>query len=179
MKLLKYILVIIVLFCVSCDEQDNTPIQYLTTVLGGCNNERNYNEETDAIIISVTDNNIHVFVRKNYTCGAPFETQCKVTNDTIFMYIIDACEDILECYERCICYYTFDFVFNLGKLNQNYKIVFIDPRKEIPEILEVNNFQNKVSIHGRESVILNPGFEAKAGSLVRISTGEQAHVHTN
>ena len=26
---------------------------------------------------------------------------------------------------------------------------------------------------------LNPGFETKAGSLVRISAGEQAHVHTN
>ena len=41
------------------------------------------------------------------------------------------------------------------------------------------NANTTVNIYGRESVILNPGFEAKAGSLVRISAGEQGHVHTN
>ena len=145
MKTLKFILVISVLFCHSCEQDNKTkyPIQYLTTVLGGCNNERNYSEEIDTVMVSITDNNIHVFVGKNYTCGAPFETLCEVTNDTVFMYIIDVCENILECYERCICYYTFDFVFKQGELNQNYKIVLIYPRKEIPETIEVNNFQNK------------------------------------
>jgi len=42
------------------------------------------------------------------------------------MYIIDFCEDNQECYYRCICRYTFDFVFkHSGEINQMYKIIFI------------------------------------------------------
>ena len=156
MKAIKYILLVIVvsLYTVACDktEEDKTPIQYLKTTLGGCNSEKNDSkkfdsenfdsEKIDTVVVSVIDDNIRVFVGKNYTCGAPFETQCETINDTVFMYIIDTCQDISECYERCICYYTFDFVFKKGKLNQEYKIILIDPRKEVPEIIEENNFQN-------------------------------------
>ena len=156
MKTLKIILLVIgVSLHISCEKTNDNKVQieYLTTVLGGCNwefrveystNERNYSEENDTVTISVIDNNIHVFVGKNYTCGAPFETQCEVKEDTVFMYIIDTCEDILECYERCICYYTFDFVFKQGELNQGYKIILIDPRKETSEIVDTGNFKDKL-----------------------------------
>jgi len=60
------------------------------------------------------------------------------------MYIIDSCEDISECYARCMCYYTFDFVFEQGEFDQAYKIVWIDPRKDTPEIIETSNFQDKL-----------------------------------
>ena len=147
MKKLFILLIIVgVSFNISCNKinENKVPITYIATILGGCNNERNYGEENDTVAISVIDNNIHVFVGKNYTCGAPFETQCEVIYDTVFMYIIDTCKNILECYERCICYYTFDFIFKQGELNQEYKIILIDPRKETPEIIEENNFQNKL-----------------------------------
>jgi hypothetical protein len=41
------------------------------------------------------------------------------------------------------------------------------------------NPNTTVNIYGRETVILNPGFQAMAGSHVMISVGEQAHVITN
>jgi hypothetical protein len=130
--------------CQTTPNEDKIPMQYIKTVLGGCNNERNNAEEVDTVGVSVVDGNIHVFVGKNYTCSAPFETQCEILNDTVYMYIIDSCKDFNECYERCICYYTFDFVFEQGEFNQPYKIILIDPRKETPEIIDENNFQNKL-----------------------------------
>ena len=150
MKRLSFILFSLLL-C-SCENSQNndskTPIQYQNTVLGGCNDGfamRSYSEESDTVAISVSDdNNIHVFVGKNYICEAPFETQCETINDTIFMYVIDSCEDIYGCYARCMCYYTFDFVFKQGELNQEYKIILIDPREEASEIIETGNFQNKL-----------------------------------
>ena len=147
MKKFKFILVISVLFCVSCEQNNelkSSSMQYLKTISSGCNNEINDSEENDAVIVSAIDDNIHVFVGINYTCGAPFETRCEVENNTVFMYIVDTCEDIHECYERCICYYTFDFVFKQGELNQDYKIVLIDPRKETPKTIDANNFQNRL-----------------------------------
>jgi len=140
--------VVITLFAATGCEQtseNNSSIQYLTSVLGGCNNAlamRSYSEENDTVVISVgNDNNIHVFVGKNYTCGAVFETQCEIKNDTIFMCFID---NGTVSYERCSCYYTFDFIFKPGELNQKYKIVLIDPRKETPEIIEEGNIQDKI-----------------------------------
>jgi hypothetical protein len=87
MKTLKIILLVIVASLhISCEKTNDNKVQieYLTTVLGGCNNERNYSEESDTIVVSIIDNNVHVFVGRNYTCGAPFETQCEIKNDTVF-----------------------------------------------------------------------------------------------
>ena len=150
-KILKITLMIISLLIIAGYSCSKTPesvvaVQYLTTILGGCNNEfatRNYSEETDTVVISIADdNNIHVFVGKNYTCkSVPFETRCEIIDDVIVMYIID----VGGIYYRCDCYYTFDFVFKQGELNQKYKIILIDPRKETPEIIEENNFQNKLT----------------------------------
>jgi hypothetical protein len=147
MKTLNFLLLIVgVLLHISCEKTNNNKvsIEYLTTVLGGCNNTRNYSEENDTVYMSFIDNNIHVFTGINYTCGAPFETQCELKDNTVFMSIIDACEDIFECYERCICYYTFEFVFKQGELNQEYKIMLIDPRKETPEIVWTGNFKEQL-----------------------------------
>lgn len=139
MKTLNSILLVIfVLICFSCEKSNETrsSIQYLETVLDGCNKYPNYDGENDTIVVSVADDDMHVFVAINYTCGAPFETQCEIINDTVFMYVIDSCEDIHDCYRRCICYYTFDFLFKYeGELHQKYKILLIDPRKETPQII--------------------------------------------
>jgi hypothetical protein len=49
------------------------------------------------------------------------------------MYIIDTCEKPFSCYNRCDCYYTFDFKFvRQGDKNYPYKIVLSNPRENEP-----------------------------------------------
>ena len=49
------------------------------------------------------------------------------------MYVIDSGGD----YYRCNCYYTFDFIFKQEgtTINQKYKILLTDQRKENPVII--------------------------------------------
>jgi len=133
----------------SCDsdnaESKNENLQYVKTELGGCNSKsalKSDDSETeegndDKIVISVLEESVHVFVGLNYICCASFETNCETIDDVIVMYIIDTCRDpYVECYCRCMCYYTFDFIFrHQGKFNQKYKILLIDPREEEPAII--------------------------------------------
>ena len=158
MKTLKFIpLVISVLFLIGCEKNDELKrpsVEYQKTILGGCNivddpiddpiNDPMY-EHNDTIAISMINDTIHVHVGHNYNCGAPFKTQCEIIDDIVYMYIIDTCPDS-QCYKRCTCYYTFDFVFiKKAELNQNYKIVLISPKREDSiTIIEEDNFQNKI-----------------------------------
>ena len=123
--------------CVKQNEKHSVNIQYEKTELGGCNTKStsiNYDTEIkdDVIVISASKNAIRVHVGLNYTCKTvPFEAQCEITDGIIWMYIIDSCNDISGCYERCMCYYTFDFFFKWeDTIYQPYKILLIDPRKE-------------------------------------------------
>ena len=133
----------------SCDsdnvESKNKNLQYVQTELGGCNRNstlKSGESETeegndDKIVISVFEESVHVFVGRNYICCAPFETKCEAIDGVIIMSIIDTCENpYTDCYCRCMCYYTFDFVFtHQGKFNQKYKVLLIDPREEEPLII--------------------------------------------
>jgi hypothetical protein len=123
-------------FFVSCENKENNDIaniKYITTTLGGCNNEVGLRSDVfdkDTVIISKDKETIQVFVSHNYICGAPFKTECEIKNDSIFMYIIDTCEDPPSCYQRCDCFYTFDFKFTYqGENKYKYKIVLFDPRE--------------------------------------------------
>ena len=163
MKTLKFMpLIISVLFLISCgksDEPKPPSVEYQKTILGGCNivndlvDDPMYGpmddpmrEHNDTTAISMINDTIHVHVGHNYSCGAPFKTQCEIIDDIVYMYIIDTCPDS-RCYYRCTCYYTFDFVFiKQEERNQNYKIILIDPRTKDPIIIEENNFQNKILI---------------------------------
>ena len=148
--------VIVVAICLAgitvflgCDsdnaESKNENLQYVLTELGGCNRKsamKSGDSDTeegndDKIIISVLEESVHVFVGLNYICCAPFETNCETIDDAIIMYIIDTCiNPYAECYCRCMCYYTFDFVFtHQGQFNQKYKVLLIDPREEEPVII--------------------------------------------
>ena len=128
------------LFWVSCNEQDIEDLRHVKTVLGGCNKtsvsrgDDDLGMKPDVVTITNSGNKINVFVGLNYTCKcAPFTTQVEVTDKMVYMYIIDTCDpDDETCYERCSCYYTFDFTFEChnSKLQQPYKILLIDPRKE-------------------------------------------------
>jgi hypothetical protein len=117
--------------------EDEAEIKFVATVLGGCNDKAalrgDDQSDKDTVVISTIGDNINVFVGHNYICGAPFKTECEIKNDSIFMYIIDTCEKPFSCYDRCDCYYTFDFKFvRQGNKNYPYKIVLSDPRKNEP-----------------------------------------------
>ena len=152
MKKLFLLLLVICLIETACEtnETSNENLLYEKTELGGCNNittsttrSGNSKAETfdnDTIIITVAKESVQVFVGINYTCKCvPFETRYETTDNVMCMYIIDLCNDNSEnCYYRCSCYYTFNFIFKRErtvKLNQKYKVLLIDPRKEDPVLI--------------------------------------------
>ena len=109
---------------------ENYSIKHVKTELGGCNVKNDLTRsdseiERDTVSITISEDFINVFVGLNYICCAPFETNCETIDDTIIMYIIDTCSNpYAECYCRCMCYYTFDFVFKYqGEINQKYKVL--------------------------------------------------------
>ena len=104
-------------------------------------------------IITISEDTVNVFVAFVYAAKlAPFETQVKIIDDVMYMYIIDACDaifddNIQDCYPSrgSICS-TFDFVFKYqGEINQKYKILLIDPRQEEPYIISegIINLENR------------------------------------
>ena len=120
------------------EEDEPAVLQYVKTELGGCNLKsalESDDSETkdDTVLITVSDESVFVFVGLNYICKEiPFETQCELIDDVICMTIIDTGGG----YFRCMCYYTFDFFFQrVGAVNQKYKILLIDPRKENPIVI--------------------------------------------
>ena len=152
MKKLFLPLLVICFIETACEtnETNNEKLLYEKTELGGCNNiktatTRSYNSKTetfdnDTVIITVAKESVDVFVGINYTCkSTPFETKCEITDNVVCMYIIDICNDNSEnCYYRCSCYYTFDFIFKreqTAKLNQKYKVLLIDPKEEEPVLI--------------------------------------------
>ena len=138
----------------SCERLNETPtanIQYISTELGGCNiksEQKSGDDEmkSDTVIITVSDDSVRIFVGQRYICmSKSFETQCEIIDDVITIYIVDKCAEDPKCsYKRCICYYTFDFVFNYsGGLNQKYKILLISPQKEEPDVFAEGVIKNK------------------------------------
>jgi hypothetical protein len=120
----------IIFIAVGCKkEKPAEKLQYVKTELGGCNlKSEQFNEvpetEADTVIVTVSDNSVHIFVGINYICKElVFETRYEIIDDVIVMYIVDTGGE----YYRCTCYYTFDFIFSYGNEgNQEYKIVLID-----------------------------------------------------
>jgi hypothetical protein len=133
----------LIFFSVACEDKEvvnenKAEIEFVSAILGGCNNKatlRNDDQlDKDTVVISTVADTIHVFIGHNYICGAPFETECEIRNDSILIYIIDTCEEPFDCYARCYCYYTFDFKFvGQGDKNYPYKILLSDPRENEPE----------------------------------------------
>ena len=74
----------------------------------------------------------------NYICCAPFTSEAIISNDSIFMNLTDTClYPYQSCYCRCMCYYTWDFLFVDFKEKEYYfKIILNDPREENPIILD-------------------------------------------
>jgi hypothetical protein len=143
------------LLLVSCFEQQEKPTEdmlYMKTELGGCNISSAFRSDdsekrNDTVNITVSKDLVNVFVGLNYTCKAdPFESKVEITDEVICMYIIDTGGD----YQRCMCYYTFDFVFKYKEeVNQKYKIVLLDPRNENQVVISegvINNKKNNADV---------------------------------
>lgn len=167
MKTKNIILVMLAscLFFISCDKNsDNTKkekeenvLSYVKTKFGACNWDDL--RDNDGVvrpksIITISEDTINVFVGFVYAVKlAPFETQIKIIDDVMCMYIIDTCDaffdNLRDCYpSRGIDCYSFDFIFKYqGEINQKYKILMIDPDPlvENPYILSegIINSQNR------------------------------------
>lgn len=149
-RLITIAVILFVLFS-ACDKDnpadDNntseTRVLHLETVAGGCNNEdeteqRSTNEEVDTVITSFSNDTTKIFVGINYICCAPFITETSIEDDSVFITIADTCSyPYQSCYCKCMCYYTWDFVFaNYAQEEFNYKITLLDPREEEPVIIK-------------------------------------------
>ena len=118
---------------------NNSQINYVKTILGGCNNQDfedlksatlDYTDTVDFTIIG--EDTLDVFVGMNYICCAPFISETDIMNDTLIMTLSDTCSfPYQSCYCRCMCYYTWDFQFT-GFKEKEYKFIvkLNDPREE-------------------------------------------------
>ncbi len=138
--------------CNKQDVQEQDKINYEKVVLSGCNlgydledkqtglasrSPLNTSINTTDVLITHTNNSINVHINLYYICkDGAFDTEVKVIDEVIHFYLIDTCEDISDCYARCMCNYLFDFVFSYqGAINKPYKIILIDPREEQPIVV--------------------------------------------
>ena len=128
------------------DKYEKFEIEHVKTELGGCNIRQpnlmrgGMEIENDTVIITISEDSFHIFVGLKFICKTqPFETQVEMIDDVLYMYIKDICYDYdgneVDCgYERCDCYYTFDFVFNFeGEINQKYKILLYKSWRNVDE----------------------------------------------
>ncbi|MDT3738319.1 MAG: hypothetical protein RO257_02330 [Candidatus Kapabacteria bacterium] len=136
------ILLSIIFIIISCKnstdsgpDTDPNQIRLLKTELGGCNDEITpvkiaiEEDFRDTVITSFENGTLIIDAGLNYVCCAPFTTDCKVSNDSIFINISDMCPDIYKCYCKCNCYYTFRFSFHyILKKEYFYRIILNDPR---------------------------------------------------
>lgn len=116
-------------------------IKFVKTIPGGCNTlksgeiQRARSEERDTVIFSLRKDTLVMFTGINYICCAPFKTETSIRNDSLIITLTDQCEFPQEnCYCRCMCYYTWEFLFTgfrQGTL-KGYKVILDDPRQKEP-----------------------------------------------
>lgn len=150
MKKIVFLLLtsVLALILVMCKYNTDLPaekkqITFIKTNPGGCNNQgedvaKRVLAENDTIIFDVGKDTLDVFVGLNYICCAPFTSETQVSNDSIFITFTDTCAvDIQSCYCKCMCYYTWNFLFSVtGEKKYWFEIILIDPREDRPIILK-------------------------------------------
>jgi hypothetical protein len=146
-KTINAIAIIPLLFIlVVCEKKSDNPEEQITlskTIAGGCNGEtfafsKNTVSEEDTVTFTVINDTLDVFVGLNYICCAPFEAGASISNnDSIVINITDICDlSAGSCYCRCMCYYTWNFLFtDYAKKEYYFKIILEDPSQEEPNIL--------------------------------------------
>ena len=133
--------IFLILVLIECEEPDKN-ITYVRTELGGCNGQ-DFNdfksageEQEDTVIFTIYKDTLDIYVGINYICCAPFTPESIISNDSIIMTLNDTCSNpYITCYCRCMCYYTFDFLFvDFEEKEYFFKIILNDPREENPTI---------------------------------------------
>ena len=96
-------------------EQTVEPIKI---ILGGCNGMTNAslskirNMENDTVYYNWKDDTLVFHIGVNHICCVKFKAEYTVTNDTLQLKIKDTCTQSDLCYCRCVCDYTFDYLFS-------------------------------------------------------------------
>ncbi len=97
-------------------------------------------EETDTVLFSARKDTLEMFAGINYICCAPFNTTALFRNDSLIVTLTDVCDyPAKNCYCRCMCYYTWQFLFTEFRpdIPYGYRVVLDDPRqKEASVIME-------------------------------------------
>ena len=114
-------------------------IAYVKTKPGGCNNAairdlKSTIEENDTVIASILNDTLDLCVGINYVCCAPFTSETNIQNDSILITVHDTCSlPYQNCYCKCMCYYTWNFLFsNIQQKTYTYKVILINPGEENP-----------------------------------------------
>lgn len=158
MKNIAFILgpVLLLFLLITCEHQDvNDTVDILKfekVIPGGCNLEPTGLksvgiDEKDTVYYTVHKDTLRFFAGFNYICCSDFSTTAVLSNDSITMTIQDECPSPgYTCGCRCICYYTFDFVFfSSSEKEYFYKVILKDPREDLPAIIG----KGKISLMGK------------------------------
>jgi hypothetical protein len=149
MKLLVFLVLFLVcaIILASCSHDDGesgTGLILAKTIPGGCNNTKSAvlksapAEARDTVIFSLRKDTLVMFTGINYICCAPFKTEAIVKNDSLIVTLIDNCNYPKEnCYCKCMCYYTWEFLFSgfQSEKKQGYKVILDDPRQNEPVVI--------------------------------------------
>ena len=116
-------------------------LTFIKALPGGCNGQdfdvmKSAMDEQDTLIFTVRDDTLDAFIGINYICCAPFVADTRISNDSIFMTISDTCPSPYACYCRCMCYYSWNFLFTgMAEKEYYYQVTLNDPRQDGPQLL--------------------------------------------
>lgn len=119
----KIVIIIICLIALifSCNKDQLDPLNFLT-VAGGCpaqNSTKSYQiSDSAGVTYSIIDTNLNLYVGFNGGCCAPYSNSCEIIGGTIFIKIFATAID--PC--NCICYHSYEFVFNGTGANYKYHV---------------------------------------------------------
>ena len=134
-------------FLASCGKEDRdsgTGPTLAKTIPGGCNNTKSAvlksapAEERDTVVFSLRKDTLVLFTGINYICCAPFKTETAFRNDSLIVTLTDDCDFPKEnCYCKCMCYYTWEFLFTgyQSEKKQGYKVILDDPLQKEPVVI--------------------------------------------
>jgi len=114
------------------------------TIPGGCNNMKSGSlksapaEERDTVIFSLRKDTLVMFTGINYICCAPFKSNNAFNNDSLIVTLTDTCDyPKVNCYCKCMCYYTWEFLFTgyQSEKKRGYKVILDDPRQKEPVVI--------------------------------------------